>query len=736
MALQSRTDPGCHPVSACDALAPASTQAHRGRWKCRHDGRHDTQPTTMSPRPRFLTTPPTTPAEHHAPPVKKHWGWAQRYLVCLLAVVLSVLLPRPSWAMEDLVTQRGVLVDPHGTLTVEEVAQRTNFQPITGPISRGYTPSVTWLRIEVAPTPQGRLVLLVQPAFLDDLRLYSPSAPTTDDAQTPAAAAPIGWVEQRSGDRIALSDKAIKSVNPTFLVASRADQPTVHYLRVQTTSVSMVHVKALSLADLMAFDTFIHSVVSAYVGLIAILGGFAFVSWRITRDHLWGMDALFQLFTMLFTLTVMGLGGRYWFAEWPQAADLATSVMSVTHLGAASLFFWQLYKAYGAPGYTTWIYRATLLLLPVQLGLIALGKPQPAVSLNSNLVLLQTLTGLCFIWLVPIEDRLQRWLIRMVYIGLTLYLLYFVLPLLGLTRATEFNLYPALGSNLFSGLLMQAVLWRRTHLQLKERTALRMQLAASEQLAQHEAARRAESASLLGMLVHEIKNPLASIAIASKTLSRAFPEASPTESPTAVPNRQLERIHNAVQGIDAVLERCIEADRLEQGALLVQTEHHDVSQLVADWVGDEPEAARVRLALNGPLPAQVDAPLLCLMVRNLLNNALKYSPKGSEVSLALTAADGGDGSGRPGYRLTVANAVGKAGVPDADRLFQKYYRAPHAQHQTGTGLGLYWVHGVAHLLGGRVAYRFDAAEPLPILFELWLPLQGADASPSDSHRAL
>lgn len=690
--------------------------------------------------------------------------WLPRWRAWI-AITSLLLFSVPALALDDLVTHRAVLMDPTGTLTVEQVAQSADFKPVIGPISRGYTAAVTWLRIEVAPTLLGQLVVVAQPAYLDDLRLYSPReslvqptgflltrlplGPVAAEGSGTPVSTPAEWLEQRSGDRVALSDKPFKSVYPSFVVQSRPDRPTVHYLRLETTSVSLLHVKAFSLTDQMAFDTAIHSAVSAYVGLIAVLAGFAFVCWRITRDRIWALDSAFQVVTVVFTLSIMGIGGRYWFAEWPEAADVSTSVMSVSQVAIASWFFWRLFAVYSAPGWTTWLYRGSLLLFPVLLGMIWLGDARTAVSINANLILLQTLVGMLIIWFIPIQDRVQRLLLRFVYIGLTVYLLYFILPLLGLAKPTEFNLYPALGSNLFSGLMVQAVLWRRTHLQIKERNALRLQAEASRQAAAFAEARRSESANLLGMLVHEIKNPLASIALASQTLAKSLPKslsespsnAAETEASTGLPHpqaMQLRHIHNAVQGIDAVLERCVDADRLEQGALKVQTQSHDVAQLLADWVSTEPEAHRIRLALDAPLPAEVDAPLLCLMVRNLLNNALKYSPEGSEVWLTLVAtstlgAAGANGTTstaepprRPGFLLKVANAVGKAGVPDPERLFQKYYRAPHAQRQTGTGLGLYWVHGVAELLGGWVAYRLASDDPLPVVFELWLPAQPAD----------
>lgn len=671
----------------------------------------------------------------------------------LVALTLwASFLSPPAWALQDLIQHRAVLVDPDGKLTIDQVARQQNFKPVDGPLSRGYTSSVTWLRIEVAPTPLAQVALLIQPTYLDDLRLYSRSPA---DVEAKAAAESAGqalphlsehstspttatWTEQRTGDRTKLSQKPVKSVNPAFLVTPDPEKSTVFYLRLQTTSVSMLHVKALSLIDLTTFDTALHSAVSAYVGVIGILACFAFVCWRITRDPIWALDSLFQVATVGFTVFIMGMGGRYWFAEWPTAADITTSAMSVTHLAMGGLFFWQLFKAYGAPGWTTWIYRTSLMLFPVQLGLIWLADPRSAVALNSNLLLLQTVSGLFIIWFVPIKDRLQRLLMRFVYVSLTAYLLFFILPLLGLAKATEFNLYPALGANLFSGILMQAVLWRRTHLHLKERGALRLKLAASEQYAKYEAARRAEASTFLSMLVHEIKNPLTSIAIASKTLTKILPSVPTAQNGPHPQVLQLENIQNAVQSIDSVLDRCLEADRLERGALLIHPQSIDVAQALTDWVSAEPDALRIVQTFKEPLTAWVDGPLLCLMVRNLISNALKYSPHASRVMLKLTpktlqadtaqdirgsTAHEASNQEVPGFSITVANAEGKAGVPDPNRMFEKYYRAPGAQHQTGTGLGLYWVQGVANLLGGHVAYRYEAGEPQPIVFEIWLPLE-------------
>jgi signal transduction histidine kinase len=69
-------------------------------------------------------------------------------------------------------------------------------------------------------------------------------------------------------------------------------------------------------------------------------------------------------------------------------------------------------------------------------------------------------------------------------------------------------------------------------------------------------------------------------------------------------------------------------------------------------------------------------------------------------------------------RVCVRNQVGPAGLPDADKVFDKYYRSPGAHRKTGSGLGLYLVKSYMQLLGGYVGYAVVADE---VEFSIWMP---------------
>jgi signal transduction histidine kinase len=111
--------------------------------------------------------------------------------------------------------------------------------------------------------------------------------------------------------------------------------------------------------------------------------------------------------------------------------------------------------------------------------------------------------------------------------------------------------------------------------------------------------------------------------------------------------------------------------------------------------------------------------MLSIVLSNLLENAYKYSA--TDTPILVTLAPHTTEDGQPSWRWTVENTVGEAGLPDAAQVFDKYYRSPHAQRQSGSGLGLFLVKSLVELMRGRVN-----CIPLDdrVRFEWWLPCDG------------
>ena len=214
------------------------------------------------------------------------------------------------------------------------------------------------------------------------------------------------------------------------------------------------------------------------------------------------------------------------------------------------------------------------------------------------------------------------------------------------------------------------------------------------------ATRNDEQDRFLSMLSHELKTPLSVIRMS------LAPGAS-------IPIENQQRASRAVEEIDSIVDRCLQTGRLQHGRIEVHAEPCEVDLLLQQTI--EKDRQRISAVIE-PLPICVtDSQLLGIILGNLLDNALKYSPPDSRITLTAQVADHAD---RRGIAIAVGNLPGKAGRPDPERVFEKYYRSPGAHGKTGSGLGLHISHQLAQMIGGSLRYQptLDA-----IRFELWIP---------------
>jgi signal transduction histidine kinase len=127
----------------------------------------------------------------------------------------------------------------------------------------------------------------------------------------------------------------------------------------------------------------------------------------------------------------------------------------------------------------------------------------------------------------------------------------------------------------------------------------------------------------------------------------------------------------------------------------------------------------VQLIHTTPLLLKSDQQLLFIVISNLLENACKYSAPETPIRVEALPAT----PTTPQLQLVISNTVGRAGWPDKDKLFSKYYRTPGAQRQAGTGLGLFLVRNLLLKLGGQVYFAPQGEE---VRFVVLLP--SVDAS--------
>ena len=213
--------------------------------------------------------------------------------------------------------------------------------------------------------------------------------------------------------------------------------------------------------------------------------------------------------------------------------------------------------------------------------------------------------------------------------------------------------------------------------------------------------RRVEQDRFLAMLSHELKTPLSTIAM--------------TLGSTQIPEGVKSRVGRSIESMNAVIERCLQSDRLAHGRVEVTEGACDVLAIASDVRAACSAPQRVTIEAGNIGPVRTDAQLFSVIISNLIDNALKY---GSHDGVVQVTIDTAANKGATGVQVTVSNFAGTAGMPDPKRVFRKYYRAPGAQGRIGSGLGLHIAAGFARKLGGLLRYTPLAEQ---VQFTLWIP---------------
>lgn len=595
-----------------------------------------------------------------------------------LLLWLLLLLPAAA-AHTPPALQRAVLEDLAGELSVETLAER-DFVPVEGVLSRGYSGSTWWLRLQLPPLQGEHWLLRVRPTYLDHIEVYLPA----DD----------GWRRVDIGDRAALAHRGLPSQFPNLRLAP-SPSPRTLYLRVQSTSTLMLHAELIDEADFRAGELGQLLLLTAHFAVMLLVLLWALLELAGRRDRVLLGWLPYQLLSMLAAPALLGYASLLW-PHAPALADRSTSLIVLLLPATALLFHLLLLHSLGLP---RWLLRGGALLATLTVPLLLLyasGAERLALAGNASLGALIALFMLLAAGLLQRSELLPLAVVRAVYLLHGLALVWQMAFLLGGIRGVEANLYGTQLQGVFSALLVAGLLLLRARgLRRSEREALR-QLTQSRERAALERAQREASEAFLAMLAHELRTPLSVVSIA---LARADNS-----------QRSVQLARAAVGDIADVVSRCLDVDRVEGGAVRVVPQRLALRTAVDDVLARCAGAARVDVALASD-SVQADPQLLHTVLRNLLDNALKYSPADSRVTLRAMALEGG-------VAIEVDNAIGSAGLPDPERLFHKYYRSPAAQASTGAGLGTYLVKRLVEAHGGRVEWRPSAGHAS---IRVWLP---------------
>ena len=198
-------------------------------------------------------------------------------------------------------------------------------------------------------------------------------------------------------------------------------------------------------------------------------------------------------------------------------------------------------------------------------------------------------------------------------------------------------------------------------------------------------------------ITHELRTPVAAVKLQLQTLRR---KGLSDELRSELQERALDDVDR----LGILTEKLLLASRMEERAFPLNLAEVDLVPLTRDLVEQAQRtfAAGHVLALEAPAQAllRTDATAYRTVLENLLENASKYAPVGSRITVRVA---------QEADRTVLSVADEGPGIPlaERERIFDRFHRSGDEQVRTtkGTGLGLYIVKRLMEALGGRISVR-------------------------------
>jgi len=236
-----------------------------------------------------------------------------------------------------------------------------------------------------------------------------------------------------------------------------------------------------------------------------------------------------------------------------------------------------------------------------------------------------------------------------------------------------------------------------TELIVRIRSLMRLKRLQAEVQAERDALIDAQKQreQLFEFIVHDLKNPLATIQVGLDLLSD-----SPDNAPSV--QQQLLRIRETAQSMGRMVQNILDIGRAEQMGLEIRRARLPLRDWLPGLLREvEYRAQRLNQRMSWDCPQELDIEadpdLMRRVLLNLLDNALKYSPSGSQTRIEAEAVDGG-----VAFRVSDEGQ----GVPEHMReaIFDKFIRLEDegARTRSSSGLGLTFCQVVAEAHGGRI----------------------------------
>ena len=567
----------------------------------------------------------------------------------------------------DLIQSQAHWIDRSGQAVIEQATQ-SPFESFEYLLAKGYSRHPIWIKVSYKKVAKEDLILRILPTYLDEVTLYQRVGQQ--------------WMSSSTGDRYPFADRDNQNTALSFNLHPQAEN--VMYLRLQTTSTSLMSLEVVTQKHFSQFEGRRDTLLGIYFGALIILMVISTtLGWLSKQTHL-RLFALFEFFELLYASSFTGYMPRFVLPGHPLLMDLLFGVFVISHIFTGILFHRSLLKSLLNHRIINWTFNFVTVLYICLYTVYLFYDRQMALSLTLLLMMPCTLIFAYVALFIFIKKPKisNKYAIASVYAALVGSILFAVAPPLGLINSVEVSLYASLLNGFVFSILMFILLLSDLRYQEKQLLELEKTALVSDQEIAFQRSENERQSKFMAMLSHELKTPLAVIKLAIDS---------------GLKNNRYETYANkAISDLNQIIDRSVQMSRLDQGSFAIQKSDLDMGELIQSLLGSH--ADRFELDMHSNLRIQSDPLMVQIILGNLIENALKYSNEESRILIEFKETV-------EQVTMTISNLPNIAGMPASDLVFDKFYRNTNAQHISGSGLGLYLVKALTEMLNGSITYE-------------------------------
>jgi PAS domain S-box-containing protein len=244
-----------------------------------------------------------------------------------------------------------------------------------------------------------------------------------------------------------------------------------------------------------------------------------------------------------------------------------------------------------------------------------------------------------------------------------------------------------------------------------------------------EALRRAVAArdDVLGIVAHDLRNPLNTILLQASMLERLEPEVERRDQKVRL------AITRSAKRMNMLIKDLLDVAVVEAGQFKVEHERLPVAELLRETVDAQtPVAAEAGLELRLEIGRGVDNVVgdrnrLLQVFDNLIGNAIKFTKEGGHIVVSAIARD-------DGVLFSVADSGAGIAPESVPHVFDRFWQATTRERRLGAGLGLPITKGIVEAHGGRIWVESKVGEGTTFFFTI--PAAPAETSVNRGERGI